>query len=69
MRRDWAPSSVSVTATSAPDASFLLSPVLKITDVPVCSGTASPLVGTRKVESDNGVLVLGLEGNAVKIKA
>lgn len=69
MRRDWAPSSVSVTATSAPGASFLLSPALNITDVPMCSVTASPLAGTGKLGSSQGVLALWLQENAVKIRA
>lgn len=69
MRRDWAPSSVSVTAAPATGALFLLSPALKITDLPMCSVTSSPLTGTwLKLESDRGVLALGLEENAVKIK-
>lgn len=54
MRRDWAPSPVSGTATPATGASFLLSPALKITDIPVCSVTASPLAGTGKSQ-DTGV--------------
>lgn len=66
MRRDWTPRSVS--ATPATGASFLLSPALKITDVPMCSVTTSPLIGTGKLESDRGMLALGLEENAVKRK-
>lgn len=69
MRRDWAPSLVSVTTTPATNASSLLSPVLEIIDVPMCSVTTSPLTGTGKWESDRSVLGLGLEENAVKIKA
>ena len=60
---------LSVIATPATGAHFLLSAAVVITNVPMCNVATSPLVGPGKLESDSDVLAQETEQNAVKIEA
>lgn len=60
---------LSVIATPATGAHFLLSAAVVITNVPMRNVAISPLVGTGKWECDSDVLALEVEQNAVKTEA
>lgn len=60
---------LSVIATPATAAHFLLSAAVVITNVPMPNVAISPLAGTGKWECDSDVLALEVEQNAVKPEA